>query len=121
MKISIRVTSRYEWPNGKPVASAILSDGKIRHVLEDGRAVTVSEPNYRLEYLSTWVGAEQDETYDVNIAIVGLSPVEGFYQTWNFDIGELRNYSFAKTKRIVHLTTGEVFTGVELWDSLSKL
>jgi hypothetical protein len=120
IKISVGLTTNYTWPNGKPVRSEILSNGKSRHFLEDGRAITLSEPNYRLEYLSSWVGSEPDESYDVNIAIIGLSSIKGFYEAWNFDINEVRNYSFAKTKRIVHLTTGEIFTGAELQESLTK-
>lgn len=120
MKISLRLETPYAWPSGKPVRSETLSNGKHRHLLEDGRAITVSEPNYRLEYLSSWVGAKQNETYDVNIAIIGLSSVEGFFEVWNFDINEARNYSFAKTKRIVHLTTGETFSSAELRGSLTR-
>ena len=116
---SIKISSGHEWPNGKPVESVQLDDGKTRHLMEDGRLVTVSKPTYRLEYLSTWVGAEPDETYPVNIAIVGNSRTEGFFEAWNFDIGEMRNYSFKKIVRIVHLQTGEPFTGSEVKEYLS--
>lgn len=82
--------------------------------MEDGRLITVSKPTYRLEYLSTWVGTEPGETYPVNIAIVGNSLTEGFFEAWNFDIGEMRNYSFKKTVCIIHLETGGAFTGSEV-------
>lgn len=116
--MSIGPGSRYSWPNGKPVSSEVLPDGRTRHALEDGRTITVGVPNYRLDYLSTWIGTEEGETYPVNIAIAGLSNVEGFFEVWNFDIGELRNYSFAKTVRVTHIQTGEIFTGAELEASL---
>ena len=106
------------WPNGTPINSELLPDGRTAHELEDGRKITVSKPNYRLEYLSTWIGAEADETYPVNIAVLGFSAVEGFYEVWNFDIGQLRSYSFAKTQKLVHLDSGETFTGAELKDLL---
>jgi hypothetical protein len=77
--ISIGLGSRYSWPNGKPVKSEQLPDGRTRHTLGDGRAMTVGAPNYSLDYLSTWVGVEEGKTYSVNIAIAGLSPVEGFF------------------------------------------
>lgn len=119
IKISLSVGSRYPaWPNGKPVRSDPLPDGRIRHVLEDGRIFTVGEPTYRLDYLSTWIGAAPGETYSVNIAIAGLSYVDGFFEVWNFDIDEVRCYAFRKTVRITHLKTGEVFNGEELEASL---
>jgi hypothetical protein len=117
-KITLSLTAVKMWPNGKPIRSDILNDGKTRHLLEDGRAIIVSEPNYRLEYRSSWVGAEADETYHVSIAIIGPSSIIGFYEVWNFDSNEVRNYSFAKTKRIVHLTTGQVFIGAVLQELL---
>jgi hypothetical protein len=120
IKFSVGLRARHAWANGKPVKSEQLSDGKTRHLLEDGRTITVHEPTYRLEYLSTWLGADPDETYDINIAIIGLSLAQGFYEVWNFDIGEARNYSFSKTHRIVDLKTGQEFTGQELRDSLAR-
>jgi len=82
--------------------------------------MTVDKPNYRLDYLSTWIGSEAGETYSVDIAISGLSSTPGFYETWNFDIGEVRNYAFGKTVRITHLETGEIFTGEELQKALQQ-
>jgi hypothetical protein len=120
IKISVGLHNRFSWPNGTPIKSEVLADGRTVHLLEDGRKITVSQPNYRLEYQSTWIGAEPDETYDVNIAFVGLSLVEGFYEAWNFDMGKLRSYSFTKTHRIVHLVSGEIFTGEELRGLLPK-
>lgn len=105
---------RSKWPNGTPIRSDRLPDGRTVHLLKDGRKITVSQPNFRLEYQSTWVGAESDETYDVSIAFVGLSLTEGFYEVWNFDTDKLRSYSFKKTHRVVHLISGEIFTGEEL-------
>lgn len=116
--ISVGLTQGRAWPNGKPVKSEAMTDGRTRHALEDGRVMTVGSANYCLDYLSTWVSAEEGETYDVRIAIAGLSSVEGFFEAWNFDIGEVRNYAFAKSVRITHLQTGEVFTGTELEASL---
>jgi hypothetical protein len=90
----------------------------VKHTLEDGRSMTVTKPTYRLFYLSTWIGAEPGETYEVNISLAGLSEIQGFYTTWNFDIGERRDYRFDKTVQIVHLVTGEILTGKALEASL---
>ncbi|MEC4722846.1 hypothetical protein RY831_27170 [Noviherbaspirillum sp. CPCC 100848] len=114
IKVSVGVGSRYSWPNGKPVSSEALPDGRTKHTLENGRIFTVSRPTYVLDYLSTWMGGEPDETYSVQIAIAGLSAMEGFYEVWNFDTGQARNYAFHKTARITHIGTGNVFTGEEL-------
>ncbi|MDK3025447.1 hypothetical protein QO239_22880 [Cupriavidus taiwanensis] len=56
----------------------------------------------------------------MNIAIAGPSAVEGFYEVWNFDIGEARNYSFEKTVRLTHLITGETYTGEEVRAALKR-
>lgn len=111
--ISINVGVRQRWPNGRPISSEKLSDGRVRHELEDGRVVTVSEATYRVEYLSTWVGAELGDTYSINLALIGLSSIEGYYETWNFDIGEFRSYKFAKTVRVTHLRTEQTFNTEE--------
>ena len=116
--IEVGLGSRYSWPNGKPIKSENLDSGKVRHVLEDGRAVTVDEPDYKLDYISTRFGSAVDDTYEVRIAICGVSAVDGFYDVWNFDINEFRSYAFRKTVRVTHLETGEVFTGAELEASL---
>lgn len=119
INLSVNEGGRWpSWPNGKPVSSETLSDGRVRHTLEDGRTLTVGEPTYRLDYESTWVGSQPGDTYSVQIAISGPSSVPGFYEVWNFDIGEVRNYAFRKTVRIVHLKTGETFTGEEVRRSL---
>lgn len=121
IKISLSVGTRYApWPDGRPVRSDPLPDGRVRHTLEDGRAFTVSEPTYKLDYLSNWVGVEPGTTYSVNIAIAGLSATAGFFEVWNFDIGAVRNYAFRKTLRITDLRTGEIFTGEELEASLAS-
>ncbi len=86
--------------------------------MEDGRVLTVKEPHYCIDYMSTWVGARPDDTYTINIAIVGLSDVDGFYEAWNFDIGELRSYSFAKTVTATHIATGETFNSEEFQKGL---
>jgi hypothetical protein len=110
---SVSVGSRHEWPSGRPTSSEQLPDGRVRHQLEDGRAVIVREPTYRVDYLSTWVGAKPEDTYPINLALIGLSSIEGFYEAWNFDIGELRSYKFTKTIRATHLSTGEAFNAEE--------
>src|SRR5262249_39791028 len=80
--------------------------------LADGRQLTAPiKPVYVMDYLSTWVDAAPNETNPVNIALAGLSSIgEGFYEVWNFDIGEVRNYLFAKTVRVTHIDSGEVYT-----------
>lgn len=118
--VRIGISGDYEWPNGKPISSIELEDGRVKHTLEDGRAFIVSTPNYRLDYQSTWIGSVQGDTYSVNVAIVGLCEVAGFFTCWNFDIGELRCYAFHKTVRLVHLETGEVLSSLELEASLNE-
>lgn len=117
MKVTISVGlvgGRYSWPNGKPTESEVLPDGRTRHLLEDGRRFTVAvKPTYAMEYLSTWVGAEPGDTYTVHIAIAGMSAVEGFYEAWNYDISQVRNYAFAKTMQVTDLETGDVLSGPE--------
>ena len=118
--LSAGLSMRRAWPSGKPVSSEALADGWVKHILEDGRSLTVRSPTYRLDYLSTWVGAEAGETYEVNIGLVGLSAVLGFYEVWNFDIGEARNYSFAKTIRLTSLVTGDTYSREELLEAMVK-
>ncbi len=118
--IKVSCTEQSTWPTGKPISSETLENGKVKHTLEDGRSMTVSKPTYRLYYLSTWHGAQPGETYEVNIALAGLSSIKGFYTTWNFDIGERRDYRFDKTVQIVHLRTGVMLTGAELEVDLVK-
>lgn len=110
--------SRTQWPNGKPVASEPLPDGRVRYQLESGRLLTVGQPTYRVDYVSTWVGTEPGETYAIRLALIGLSNVDGFYEAWNFDIGEVRNYRFDKTVLVTHLETGETFNTVEFEDAV---
>ena len=122
IKITARLAGRYDdFPNGKPVRSEVLDDGRTRHHLENGRTFTVSKPTYRLDYLSTWVGAAPGDTYEVNIALAGPSSIEGFYEAWNFDIGEARNYKLAKTVRLTHLETGQVFSREDLEAALKAI
>lgn len=101
---------RHSWPNGKPVRSEKLPDGQYRHTLDDGRKITVGPlPTYRIDYLSTFVGAAPGETYEINVSLGGLADEAGFYWAWNFDIGdagELRHYRFDKTVKITDLSDG---------------
>ena len=112
--VSIGMGSRYDWPNGKPISSEPLADGRVLHLLEDGRTITVKDPMYRLDYQSSRFGAEPGDTYPVNIALIGLSSVAGFYEVWNFDKQEVRSYSFAKTVRLTDLESDEVYSVDEL-------
>lgn len=118
--ITAELTSGRQWPNGKPIHTELLSDGRTKHTLEGGRKLIVSEPTYLMDYQSNWVGAKSGDTYSVKIAISGLSAAAGFFEAWNFDISEVRNYAFSKTVRIKHLTTGDVFTGEELQTALQN-
>ena len=103
------------WPNGKPTYSELLPDGCTRHLLADGREFTVpSKPSYLLDYLANGFVSKSDDTYHANVAFAGLSAVEGFYEVWNFDISEVRQYSFERTVRLTHVETGEVFSPAEL-------
>jgi hypothetical protein len=103
------------WPNGKPTRSELLPDGRTVHTLEDGRQLMVPiKAVYVMHYLPTCVDAAPNETYPVNIALAGLSSIDqGFYEVWNFDIGEVRNYLFARTVRVTHIDTGEVYSREE--------
>lgn len=83
--------------------------------MSDGRIVTVPAlPRYRIDYLSTWVDSEPDETYEINVTFSGLSSTRGYIEVWNFDIGQLRNYAFNKIMRVTDLNTDEWCTGQEL-------
>ncbi|WP_293403189.1 hypothetical protein [Polaromonas sp.] len=114
VNISIGLSSGHQWPNGKPIHSEALPDGSTRHTLEDGRKLTVGKPTQQLEYISTWVGAAEGETYSVVIGIIGLSAVPGFYEVWNYDINAMRSYAFRKTVSITQLDTGESYTAEDL-------
>ena len=108
------------WPNGKPNESQKLPDGRIRHLMPDGRGLTVpAEAGYRLDYISTWVGSEPDETYEVNICIIGLSLEDGYVEVWNYDIDQARNYAFHKIVKITDIRSCEIFTGLELCKQLN--
>jgi hypothetical protein len=76
--IKITVGLGSGWPNGTPLKSESLPNGCTRHVMEDGRVITVGAPNYKLEYQSWFVGAGPKDTYEVNIALGGLSARKGF-------------------------------------------
>lgn len=106
------------WPDTSTVRSTQLSDGRIRHELADGRAIVVSEPNYELQYRFT--GMFDSDTFKARIALAGLAERPGCFEAWNFDVNALRIYAFAKTIQLVHLKTGETFTGAELQASLEQ-
>lgn len=89
--------------------------------MEDGRRLTVGKPTYTLHYLSSWVGSEADDTYEVPIALSGLHDQKGHYEAWNFDLNELRNYAFIKTKKLVQIDTGIEITGDELMRELTTI
>jgi len=114
IKISATVGSRHSWPNGKPVASVSLPDGRVQHTLEDGRLITVSKATHVLDYESTFVGAKPGATYSINVALSGNTLDGCFYEVWNFDINELRHYAFSKTVRLRSIATGDEFSGQEL-------
>ena len=114
IKISATIGSRHSWPNGKPVASVPLPDGRVQHTLEDGRQIKVSKATHVLDYESTFVGAEPGETYSINVALSGNTLHGSFYEVWNFDINELRHYAFSKTVRLRNIVTGDEFSGQEL-------
>lgn len=119
----IRITGgiRSRWSDdGVPVKSESLPDGRTRHTMKDGRTVTVSVANYRLDYQSTLVGAEPGDTYEVNVALTGCATVEGFFEAWNFDTNKLRNYRFDKTVSVTRLLDGSTFTGAELQWALTE-
>lgn len=116
--VTMTVTLEPSWPDTTTVNSTHLPDGRIRHELADGRAIVVSEPNYELEYrLISMFGSD---TFKVRIALAGLAERPTCFEAWNFDVNALRTYAFAKTIRIVHLQTGEAFTGAELQASLEQ-
>lgn len=121
IKITVSEGAERRFPEGKPIRSEELPGGAVRHTMSDGRVLTVHTPTYTLHYLSSWVGVSPGSTYQVPVAISGLSTVDGYYEAWNFELNELRSYSFDKTAKIVHLKTGEEITGAELKRDLSDL
>lgn len=116
--LSAALSSPSKFPNGDPIAVEKLADGASRYTMEDGRLITVSTPNYTLQYESSWVGSTPGEYYEVPIALSGAMPVAGYFEAWNFEINALRHYAFSKTIRVISLTDGESFTGMELYESL---
>lgn len=62
-----------------------------------------------MDYLSTWFGSEAGETYEVPVAVVGLSAVTGFCEVWNFEQNKLRSYAFHKVMRLTDIKDGSVF------------
>jgi hypothetical protein len=121
IKITVSEGAERRFPDGKPIISEKLPSGAMRHTMSDGRVLTVHTPTYTLHYLSNWVGVPPGTTYQVPVAISGLSTVDGYFEAWNFDLNELRNYSFSKTVKIVHMKTGEEITGMELKKDLNDL
>ncbi|WP_375577100.1 hypothetical protein [Paracidovorax oryzae] len=116
---SVSINTQSRWPDGKPEKSEPLPDGRIRHHMPDGRKLTVpAEAGYRIDYLSTWVGSEEGETYPVNVTFAGLSAVAGFVEVWNYDIGQMRSYGFHKIVLITDIKTGETHTGADLCKQL---
>jgi hypothetical protein len=117
MKIELKATKR--WGNSKPLASTKQPDGRTTHVLADGRKLTVGRPTHILYYQSSWVGSEACDTYEVPIALSGAHDSEGFYEAWNFDLQEVRNYAFKKTKKLVQIDNGTEISGDELMRALA--
>lgn len=102
------------WPNGDPVNSITLPDGRTRYELEDGTALIVPPtPTYRIEYLSTFAGVAEGETYDVPVTLTGRCHRPGSFEVWNYDLQKARNYMFSKLVRATDLVTGEEFSGPE--------
>ena len=116
--ITMKVALGPAWPDTSTVRSTQISHGRIRHELADGRAIVVSEPNYELEYRV--ISMFESDTFKARIALAGLAERPGCFEAWNFDVNALRAYAFAKTVQIVHLQTGESFTGAELQASLER-
>lgn len=121
MDVRITVGDSSLWGDGLPISSAVLPDGRTQHAMKDGRRLTVpTTPTYVLEYLSNWGGVEPGETYPVNITIIGMSTVSGFYEAWNYDSGKVRSYRFDKTVTLTDAKDGTKFTGAELEGLLQK-
>lgn len=98
------------FPDGTPQESEVLSDGRVRHRIGDGRTITVAAvPTYRMDYLSNWIGSEPGETYEIPVALLGKSNVTGFFEAWNYDQSKLKSYAFHKTIRLTDIATGKVF------------
>jgi len=73
-----------------------------------------AEPEYLLAYLSAFIEAEPGDTYDVRVSLIGRSSQPGFVECWNYDIGEVRNYAYAKIVRLTDLDSGEVYDSREI-------
>lgn len=101
IRFSVRLGSG-PWPNGTPIHSEGLADGRVRHTLEDGSIFTVpAEPTYTLHYQSKRFGAKPGDHYEIPISIAGWCPyAKGFVACWNYAKGARRSYSIDKILRI---------------------
>lgn len=122
--ISIGLSSqgRYDFPDGDPVSEELLSDGRTKYILKDGRAITCPQRAcYTLHYISSFVGVTPGETYEVPISLVGHSPtLDEFFEAWDYGAKKLKCYKYEKTASLVHNITGESFSGVELRKELTE-
>ena len=115
VSINIPDDERPAWPNGSPVKTHTLPDGRTRNHMQDGRILTVPAfPSHVIEYLSTWIDSEPGETYSINASFSGLSMETGFVEVWNYDIGEVRNYAFHKISSVTCIEDGKIHSGYEL-------
>lgn len=103
------------WPDGRPMKSEALADGRTAHSMADGRTLSVpAEALYRFEY----EGRTDGDSYFIDVSIIGLSGEPGYVETWNHGMSKVRSYAFHKILGITNLKSGEVHTGEQLCKQL---
>lgn len=109
--ITVGMGSGSRWPSGKPLKSELRPDGRTAHTMEDGRTITVPDkPLYRLEYEARLAG----DSFNVDVTLIGLSSEDGYVETWNHKMGQLRSYAFHKILNITNLEDGRTHTARQL-------